>query len=262
MLRTRVLTAAVGLPIILAAILLGDPPFTVLVAVALAVATAEFMLGAGNRLVDPITLLAAAGSASLAIAPHAGLVERDAALTAFLVAALALLVFSGEPVQMAPKFLSAAAAVAYIGWLGHHFVLLHELPEGRDWVLLALLATFAGDTGAYAVGMKVGRHKMAPRISPKKSWEGLAGGIVAATAVIVLVYALGAQEFDALAAVVLGFAIAALGPIGDLAESMLKRGMGVKDASWLVPGHGGFMDRLDSLLFTVPAVYYFATWVA
>lgn len=262
MLRTRVLTAAVGLPVILVAILLGDPLFSALVAVALAVATAEFMHGAGNRFPEPITLLAAAGSASLALTPHLGPVERDAAFASFVAASLALLVFTGEPTQTAPRFLGAATAVTYVGWLGHHIVLLHELPDGRDWVLLALLATFAGDTGAYAVGMLIGRHKMAPRISPRKSWEGLGGGIVAATAVTVGAYALGAQEFDAVAAVLLGLAIAVLGPVGDLAESMLKRGMGVKDASGLVPGHGGFLDRLDSLLFTVPAVYFFAVWVA
>ena len=158
--------------------------------------------------------------------------------------------------------LTVAGAVVYVGWLGQYLVGVHELADGRDWLLLAMLATFAGDTGAYFTGVTLGRHKMAPAISPKKTWEGFAGGFAAAVGAAVTVYALGAMEFDLALALGLGVVIALVGPVGDLAESLLKRGMGVKDASGLVPGHGGFLDRLDSLLFTVPATYFFVAWAA
>jgi phosphatidate cytidylyltransferase len=256
-----VATAIVGMPLIIGAILLGDPSLTALVAVALAIGTFEFCHGAGMEWWDPMAVLAAAGSASLALVPHLGFVERDAALVAAIFAVL-VVALRGLPATEGPKWPAAAAAILYIGWLGQYFVLVHDLPFGRDWLLLALLATFAGDTGAYFTGITVGRHKMAPAISPKKTWEGFGGGAVAAIGATVAVYALGAMQFDVAKALVLGAAIAVVGPLGDLAESMLKRGMGVKDASGLIPGHGGFLDRLDSLLFVVPVVYFFAVWAS
>jgi phosphatidate cytidylyltransferase len=257
----RMLSAAVGLPVIVAAILLGEPWLTILVGVALAIGAAEFCHGAGIRWLDPMTLIAAAAAVALAVTPHLGGLERDAALVALVMGALAAAVFGRAPQRGAGYWLAVAGAVLYVGWLGHYFVTVHDLPNGRDWLLLGMLATFASDTGAYFTGVAIGRHHMAPAISPKKTWEGFAGGVVACVGATVACYAAGAMEFDAARALLLGAPLAIAAPLGDLAESLLKRGMGVKDASGLVPGHGGFLDRLDSLLFTVPAVYFFAVWL-
>ena len=259
MLRTRVLAAVIGLPLILGAVILGDPWLTALVAVALAIAALELCHALGLQLTDTLAWVSAGGCAGLALAPHAGFLERDAALAAGIALALAVVVLRGSP---SAGWLAVAAALVYVGWLGHYFVLLHHLAEGRDWLLLALLATFAGDTGAYFTGVAFGKHPLAPRISPKKTWEGLAGGVVAVLAATVALYWLAQFEFDAVRAVALGLLIAAAGPLGDLAESAIKRSTGVKDASPLVPGHGGFLDRLDSLLFVVPTVYFFVQWTA
>ena len=260
MLTTRLVTAAVGLPVVLIAVFIGEPLFTVVVALVLAAGAFEICTGAGLPVRSPYAWIAAAASAALAVASHRGGSERDAVLVALAMVTLVLSVFRANPREDAPHWLTVAGAVLYVGWLGHYFVLVRALPDGRDWFLLGLLATFASDTGAYFVGLSVGRHHMVPAISPKKTWEGLAGGVAAAVAATVAVYAASAFAFDLPRALGLGAALAAVAPLGDLAESLLKRGMGVKDLSALVPGHGGVLDRLDSLLFTLPVVYFFVLW--
>ncbi|MEE8346094.1 MAG: phosphatidate cytidylyltransferase, partial [Dehalococcoidia bacterium] len=148
----------------------------------------------------------------------------------------------------------------YVGFLGSHLIFLRDAPNGSDWVLLVLLATFATDTAAYIVGRLIGRTKISPAISPGKTLEGSLGGLVAgAAAVLVLNWALDAGAGAEI--VLLALLLPVFAQFGDLAESLIKRGGGVKDASRVIPGHGGFLDRLDSLLFTVPLVYYFLTWV-
>ena len=161
----------------------------------------------------------------------------------------------------------------YIGFLLSHALLLadsgfgsgssagYEL--GRNWLLLALLTTFAADTGAYAVGRLLGRHKMAPALSPGKTWEGSAGGLIAAiTAAIILdqllqcCSGLGLTQWWQPA--LIGAALGIAAPAGDLLESKLKRLAQVKDAGRLFPGHGGILDRLDSLLLALPTAYYLA----
>jgi phosphatidate cytidylyltransferase len=128
-------------------------------------------------------------------------------------------------------------------------------------VLLAVLTVWITDTGAYFVGKPLGRHKLAPHISPGKTWEGAAGGQLAGLiAVIGLTEAFG-LDVDIVHVVALGLIVPTVAQIGDLAESALKRGLGVKDSSGLVPGHGGVLDRLDSLLFAAPTVYWYLRWL-
>jgi phosphatidate cytidylyltransferase len=126
-------------------------------------------------------------------------------------------------------------------------------------VYLALLATFASDTAAYFIGRFFGRHKMAPRISPGKTWEGAVGGLIGAVIVSLLFSLLGPVRlhFGYLTAALLGLLISVFGQAGDLAESLLKRNAGVKESGGLLPGHGGLLDRLDSVLFAGAVVYIF-----
>jgi phosphatidate cytidylyltransferase len=128
--------------------------------------------------------------------------------------------------------------------------------------LFALAVNWVGDVAAFYVGRSIGKHKLAPRISPAKSWEGALASLVAA---VIFGYAFFryVQPAIALAHMLALSVIAnAVGQIGDLAESAIKRGAGVKDSSTLLPGHGGFLDRLDSSLFTMPVVYYYLAYVA
>lgn len=142
-----------------------------------------------------------------------------------------------------------------IGWLAAHFISLRAL--GVNWIALTLLSTWACDAGAYFVGLTVGRHKLIPRFSPKKTWEGAVGGWLCGVLVTVLVgLYLDLYIGHGLA---LGVAIATICPFGDLAVSMLKRQVGVKDSGRIIPGHGGVLDRIDTLLFSVVVVYYYVT---
>ena len=151
-------------------------------------------------------------------------------------------------------------AVAYVGVLGAHWVLLRGEPDGRSWIIVVLAVTFATDTGAYAVGRLVGRHKMAPRISPGKTWEGAAGGYAAGVAAAVIApLALGIEPSVA-GLVTIALTLPAAAEAGDILESALKRRIGVKDASQLLPGHGGLLDRMDSLLVAGPLLYWLLQW--
>ena len=161
----------------------------------------------------------------------------------------------------------------YVGFLLAHIPLLAQIGDtgdlagygygyelGRSWLIFALLTTFATDSGAYFVGRLAGRHKMAPQLSPGKTWEGAAGGLTAAASVALLLSLLPPQYLNLGLAwwqpALIGMAVGIAAQAGDLLESALKRWAGVKDAGALFPGHGGMLDRLDSLLLTLPLVYY------
>jgi phosphatidate cytidylyltransferase len=151
------------------------------------------------------------------------------------------------------------AGALYVGWLGAYFLLVRALPNGLMWTALAMVTAWATDTGAYIVGTRFGRHRFFPVISPKKTWEGAVGGWIAAPLVLV---ALGwLFSLPLVHCALLGFLIGIAATFGDLAESLLKRQTGVKDSSSIVPGHGGILDRLDSLLFTAVVAYYYLVWI-
>jgi phosphatidate cytidylyltransferase len=145
----------------------------------------------------------------------------------------------------------------YIPLLLSHLVLLRSLPFGREWVFLVLLIVMAGDTMAYFTGVSLGQRRLCPAISPNKSVEGAIGGLAGSLAGAFLARV---WFFPCLAihdCFLLGLILGVLGQLGDLFESMLKRSFGVKDSGTMIPGHGGILDRLDSLLFAFPAAYYY-----
>ena len=148
-------------------------------------------------------------------------------------------------------------AALYIGLGLSFFVSLRALDHGITWVALAMLGTWISDTGAYIVGSRWGRRRLAPAISPAKSWEGVAGGLLSG---IVTVWLIGWQGLGLAhwQGIVLGVVLVAAATLGDLAESVIKRQAGAKDSGALIPGHGGMLDRIDSLLFVAPAVYFVA----
>ena len=145
----------------------------------------------------------------------------------------------------------------YCGALPATLVLTRDVDAGREWVYLGLLSTFAVDTGAYTTGKVIGRHRMAPRISPGKTWEGAVGGYVAGAGACLALNRVLDTGVSTATLLPLAMALPLAAQAGDLFESWMKRRMGVKDASGLLPGHGGFLDRLDSVLFVMPLVYLF-----
>lgn len=152
-------------------------------------------------------------------------------------------------------------AVLYVGWLlGYGILLHHTSPLGDQLVLFLVGVTWVGETAAYLVGSTVGRHTLAPVISPRKTIEGAVAQVVASvlTAGLLGVWLLPAC--GGVTTLLAGGVLGVVGQVGDLAESVIKRSVGTKDTGALIPGHGGMLDRIDSLLFNLPAFYYFARW--
>ncbi|UCH82895.1 MAG: phosphatidate cytidylyltransferase [Candidatus Latescibacterota bacterium] len=159
--------------------------------------------------------------------------------------------------------------VIYIGFLGSHLIMLREFPLGLNldysmggsFVLLAFILTWACDTGAYLVGSAIGKRKLIPRISGQKTREGSVGGFVFAVAAALVARETFAGYLELWHALALGAIAGVVGQLGDLFESMIKRDVDTKDTSEMIPGHGGVLDRFDSLLFTAPLIYYFIKFV-
>jgi phosphatidate cytidylyltransferase len=284
MLLQRVATAVIGVPAILLVVWAGGAWFSVFLGILLFIAALEFYAAVSPpptnatlvenplaaispvrlpRLLNqrPLGLMGAAFTALLVAAAHHGGDWWAGTLALAAVFPFLWLILRGDSEGALPDWLHTVSGVLYVGWLGSHLVLLRHLDNGRDWVYLAVFATFANDTSAYFVGRAIGRTRLVPRISPGKTVEGSLGGILfGALGVVLLNYALGLR-LDVWPLIPLAVLVPVAAQLGDLAESLIKRGAGVKDAGVLVPGHGGFLDRLDSVLFTIPVVYYYARLV-
>jgi phosphatidate cytidylyltransferase len=154
-------------------------------------------------------------------------------------------------------WMATSMGALYLGTMLGQGVSLRQLPDGLWWALLALFLTWTNDTAAYFAGVTIGRHKLWPRLSPKKTWEGTIGGWVAAAVVGALWIAITPlyASYSPILGAIIGLLAGILALFGDLSISTLKRQVGVKDTGHLFPGHGGVLDRLDSLLFVVPFVY-------
>ncbi len=268
MLRTRVLSAAVLIPIVAVLAWFGAGWFALLIAVLAGLAAWEFCQMMSHNGYAPNLPLAL--GLTLLLVANAWLAEGDLFAPLIVLALLVSLSWQllkpPRGTQTADWALSLAGALWTGGLLGY-FILLRHGPTGPEpyaglrWVVAACLTTWVNDTGAYFVGTWWGRHKCCPYLSPKKSWEGTVGGWVLGvlTGVGLGVWLL---ELPAWQGLLLGVLVATVAPFGDLAVSMVKRQVGVKDSGTLIPGHGGALDRIDSLLFVAPVVYYVSTWLA
>jgi phosphatidate cytidylyltransferase len=154
-----------------------------------------------------------------------------------------------------PAIAGTLLGLFYIAWLLNYLLYLRRLPQGRGLVMLLFFIIWAGDSGAYYVGRRWGRHKLAPRISPAKTIEGAAGGLLLSLGTI-LSARIWLPELSIIEAILLGLGIGIVAQVSDLGESQIKRWAEVKDTGSLIPGHGGLLDRLDSLLFAAPVFYY------
>jgi len=157
--------------------------------------------------------------------------------------------------------LATVTGAIYIGIILGQAVTLRFIPNGLWWLLLAALITWANDTLAYFAGQIFGRRKLWPRLSPKKTWEGTIGGLIGASLIGALIAWLTPLPISPVTGIGIGFTGGILATLGDLSVSMLKRHAQIKDTGTLFPGHGGMLDRLDSLLFVLPFVYKVAFWL-
>ncbi|NPA92864.1 MAG: phosphatidate cytidylyltransferase [Chloroflexi bacterium] len=274
MLKQRVLVALILLPIGVALIFVGGLAYLAMVAFFMAAAVWEYahlFTAIGRR---PARFLMVGAALVWMIARYVWGFQADAfVLTAVT---LVLMVYhlwdyehqSAKAPQSGVDFAVSLSGVVYLGFLGAYMVSLRQLPAGAWWVLLALPVIWIADSGAYFVGRAWGKHKLSPRLSPKKTWEGYLAGVLTGTiagAVLAWVYPLLAGQAIAgmtpFEGAVLGLLISALAPLGDLGESMFKRQAGVKDSGHLLPGHGGAFDRVDSWLWAGVLAYYFVLFV-
>ncbi len=188
------------------------------------------------------------------------LISDRAVLMGTVVIALGLPLLSKKPLVSAfTDGLVLIMGVAYVGLALGYLLLIRGMTEGALLIFFVVLVTWAGDTGAYIAGKSLGRRPLAPVISPKKTYEGLAGGLVLACIMAVVARAWFLPTFSLWDCVMLGILLTMTGLLGDLTESAIKRNAGIKDSGALIPGHGGMLDRLDSLLFTGPAFYYYVS---
>ena len=280
MLKKRVTTALAIVPLPVAAIWFGEPWFTVLVAVAAAIAASEFYRLGSETGASPLTYLGVALAVLFIIGRNPDLLSLLAPhfdpgwLTSILLAlALVLpavwLYLRRRTGTVLANWVWTLGGVLYVGLLLGYLVSLRGMDDGRNWLFLVILATAASDTAAFFIGRSFGRHRLAPRISPNKTWEGAVAGVVGAMALSLLFAAprlfgaanpLHIEGFVYWQALLLGVFVSVFGQLGDLAESLLKRRAGVKDSGGLLPGHGGILDRLDSIVFAGVVVYYYVVW--
>ena len=261
----RVATAGVALPLLALALFRGPAwVLEAIVAVAVLLGLHEFFGLLAARALRPLRSIGVvlAGLAFMEVV-HPQALSVPIAPLGVVVLLSAVLLRRDELSASVPAAAATLLGALYLGALGGTLAALRTLPPSSEgpWRLTLLLAVvMVADTGAYFVGSAIGRHKLAPRISPGKTWEGGVGALAAGVLAALAVRQLGLPGLSVLQAILHGLGVTALGTVGDLAESLLKRWAGVKDSGALFPGHGGMLDRLDSLLFGAPVLYYYFLW--
>ena len=271
--RIRIISASVGIPIVLLAIWLGLPGIAILTLVTGAIGGYELdrmMRSIGStsgsvRMVSLVMIPALlAVSASWMVAE--GKISGDhMPLTIAIIFALAMLIRVTATLGISSSNRKDNdwaywVFAAYVGVSLAHTPVLVELDNGRELILLAILTTFVIDSVALFVGVSIGRHKLSPKISPKKSWEGAIGGVFGGVIAAIAIDSAFNIPFTSLSAGILGGVLGVFGILGDLYESWIKRRAGVKNSGTLIPGHGGVLDRIDSVIPNVAVVYWAAVW--
>ena len=261
MLKKRILTALCCIPLAIIAIWFDKPLpwFTIVIAIWGILAVLEFYRITAVTRVKTLAFLGIVWTILFIVSPH---FDYDflipLLLTSALVLSTGLLLFREQRDGAFVNWAWTMAGILYVGWLLSYLVAL-RLDAGRNWVFFVLLVTIASDSAAFFVGRALGKHHMAPRISPHKTWEGAVAGVCGAI-IVSLLFTLQTPLALPLSyglAILLGFLVSVFGQLGDLVESLLKRHTGVKESGKLMPGHGGLLDRMDSVIFAGIVVYYF-----
>jgi phosphatidate cytidylyltransferase len=263
----RIITASLFIPCLLVILHHGGLALVALVDLIILVALLEFYDLARTKGVKPLRTLGicAAFLVSWSFFPRTAPVVLIGLVVLLLVVSLALEAFRRRSNTILEDISTTVFGVLYIGLLTSHLIALRQLPlslneeysRGMSYALLPFFVTWFGDTGAYLVGVTRGRHKLIPRISPNKSIEGTIAGLVTSVLVTFWARAWFAPYLRASDCLILGGLLGVVALAGDLSESLLKRDVKVKDSAGTIPGHGGALDRFDSLLFNIPLVYYY-----
>ncbi len=256
MLSKRIISAIIGIPLVIFIIISGGYPFLTVVGLVIILGMREYYQ----------------------MMNHAGLYpERKLGYVITLLVFLSFIVIEGKFIHITLTFVILISLLIpifqyrnhtfidgiitlfgtlYIGWLLGHIVLMHYLPQGSFYILLSLFVTWIIDSGAYFAGSYLGKHKLCPHISPKKTIEGAFGGFLAG---VISTVGFGTfwLKLPLEHMILMGSIVGIIAQLGDLAESALKRYADIKDSGNIIPGHGGILDRVDSILFVIPTVYYY-----
>ena len=229
----------------------------------LVLATSEFLLAVRMVGYRPATLLGLTASAGLPLAAYwKGPEAIPLVLTILTIFGLLWYLFGIEPDRPTANLSVTIFGVMWVGLLGAHIPLVLELPHGSGILLGAIVGTVTYDIAGLFIGRATGQSRLAPSISPNKTYEGLIGGMI--MSILVVTFGLGLApgiapwDLNQVDALLLGIVVAVIAPLGDLAQSLIKRDLGIKDMGTALPGHGGVFDRFDALLLVIPAVYYLA----
>ena len=263
----RMTTAAVAIPVLVAAVWFGSYWFSLIVAVFAAIGALEFCRMAQKRGVEVEVTVAIIWSVALVVVGY--ILSGGLSDVTYLKVLVAIVAFSYLAWQVRftnanvglTGWIATASAALYTGGLLFHAPMLRGLDQGREWVFLAVFVTFACDTTALIVGGIIGKRLLAPVVSPNKTVEGAIGGFLAATLSGFILSRLLNLDIILQMAILLGALMGVAGQLGDLFESWIKRKSDVKDSGWIVLGHGGVLDRMDSIVFNLVLVYYFVLWV-
>jgi phosphatidate cytidylyltransferase len=259
----RILSALVLIPMALALVIYSTPPLFLLAIGILGTACLhEYFRLVRAMGAPPQTWYGYASFWILLISLRFSSIPEPAVLSALIMAGfLAALWNSGSMRERVLGFMSTLMGVFYLVFCLYPAIpIRHDFQAGLQWIFILLAVIWAGDTGALAAGRTWGKTPFAPRISPKKTYEGAVGGLLSGVLAAVLLQLFLFKELPLFHVILLSVVLGAFGQLGDLAESMLKRAAGTKDSSRLIPGHGGVLDRVDSLLFALPVLYLYLEW--
>ncbi len=267
MLADRLKVAIIIVPLGIGVVAAGGWIFTGVLALLLGAAAWEYWRMFTGGKIYPAMWILVPGVALLAVARYLwGFNFSDLILSGLTLAAMAAHTILCEKGRTTPAsdFGATIAGLIYLGFLGSYLVSLRFIPGGMWWLLLAIPITGIGDAGAFFIGRRFGKHKLAPNVSPQKTVEGYFGGVLFAVlggALLGYLWGLRFADINPLRGVILGVILGVLTPLGDLGESMLKRQFGIKDTGRIFPGHGGIMDRMDSWIWGAVISYYLITWL-
>jgi phosphatidate cytidylyltransferase len=255
-LPVAIITALILAGLILGTLFTSRAAFFLLVAVAVLAAQAELYRALRTKGYHPADALGLAAGAVLLIgAYNRGAAALSFGLTMSVIASFLWFLSDRDRAHVAENLSVTLLGVVYVPFFGAHVILMTGLPHGAAITICYIGLVALNDVGAYATGVLFGKHPMAPRVSPKKSWEGTAGATVLMFLLALIVGPL-ITPFTIWSSLALATVVTVVAPLGDLAESLLKRDLGVKDMGNLLPGHGGVLDRIDSLLLVAPAAYW------
>jgi len=263
----RIVSVAILLPIAIALIIIGGWPFYIGITAMIGLGAKEFSrLFQQSHQYNPSNLLIISGAVLFVLSRVLwGFANSEALLTLLTLAAMTIHIIHRERgnENSVIDFCITIAGLFYVGWLGAYIISLRDLPDGAWWLILSLGAVWFADSGAYFIGTRYGKHPMAPAVSPKKSWEGYLGGIITSiifTPLLAIVLREFTPAITIAHALIMGIIVSILAPLGDLGISMIKRYFNVKDSGKLIPGHGGALDRLDSILWAAAISYHLINW--